>query len=122
MRTIGQLASVCSRLAVGLELIQVQHQAAVDDYLSGRISDHLFKEKIRFGKEWGLAWNSYLAVLKLARDQQIPCIGLDAGHRGDLRSLVRRDRFADGQIADLFANNTGSMMVILFYYAHLTVL
>lgn len=85
------------KLAVGLEMVSVDKQGALDDYSAGRISDAEFAGF--WAKEWGFDFKLYEPILSYARENGLPIVALNAPRaivsqtaRGGLSSLTPEQR------------------------------
>lgn len=65
------------RLAIGMEMFQRSSQQALDDYIGGKIEEREFLKASEYFKQWGLDYHYYEDILRLARDEKIPVIGLN---------------------------------------------
>ena len=63
------------RVAVGLEMFRNESQPALDQWISGEITDNHF-EKIYYDN-WNFPWQAYREIFEYARDHRIPMIGLN---------------------------------------------
>lgn len=84
-------------LVVGLEMIDVTQQAALDDYLAGRTDDESFAKFWK--KAWGFSFDLYRPLLEYARARGIAVRGLNAPRavvsqvaKGGLSSLSPEQR------------------------------
>jgi len=107
-------------LALGLEMVHARDQAALDRYLTGQIHEAELRRLIRHEVEWGYPWAASARLLRRARAQGVPALGLDLPPRGGIESLARRDRVAAERIAAL-AETLGPQgtVVVVFGEAHL---
>lgn len=81
-------------LAIGLEMLPASAQAALDDWVDGRLSDDEFLERSRWYEHWGYDWRYYRDLFAFARDHRIPMHGINipraivtAVRRGGLDAL-----------------------------------
>lgn len=64
-------------LAIGLEMFEIQHQAALDAWVAGRLPEGAFIPV--YQANWrNLSWGYYRAIFIFAREQRIPLIALNA--------------------------------------------
>ena len=81
-------------LVLGLEMVRTEHQAALDAYAAGAVSESAFQNMIRYRALWPFPWTSYGPLLTLGRQAGVRLLALDG--RG---SLAERDRIAAERIA-----------------------
>jgi hypothetical protein len=81
-------------LVLGLEMVRTEHQAALDAYATGAVSESVLRNMIRYRALWPFPWSSYGPLLALAREAGVRLLALDG--RG---SLDERDRIAAERIA-----------------------
>ena len=98
-----------NNMAVGLEMVQVQYQPALDAYIAAEIKDDAAAEKALYdGVEWAERWQwsfeAYLPVFRLARSRKIPLVALNVDSAsmekvrfGGFENLPQeaRDRYVD---------------------------
>ncbi len=81
-------------LVLGLEMVRTEHQAALDAYATGAVSESALQNMIRYRALWPFPWTSYGPLIALAREAGVSLLALDG--RG---SLAERDRIAAERIA-----------------------
>jgi hypothetical protein len=64
-------------MSVGLEMVQVQFQPALDAYISKRISADEMKSLVEWEKRWSWSFERYLPVFVACRDLNIPLVALN---------------------------------------------
>lgn len=65
-------------VTVGMEMIDVTHQADLDQYLQGKISWTEFAQRTGFERGWGKTSPAYRRILAWCRKNNVPVIGLNA--------------------------------------------
>lgn len=75
-------------LAIGLEQVQLQFQAALDDYVKGSISLEEMKQKVEWEKRWFWSFDGYAPIFEIARKYKIPLIALNVNSE-DLAEVER---------------------------------
>ena len=65
-------------VTVGMEMVDVTQQAALDDYLEKRIPWTEFAQRTGFDRSWGKTSPAYRRILSWCRRNEIPVIGLNA--------------------------------------------
>jgi len=66
-----------NNMSVGLEMIQVQFQPALDAYISKKISADEMKSRVEWDKRWSWSFDNYLPVFETCRELNIPLIALN---------------------------------------------
>ena len=75
LKIIKMLHEAGLPVAVGMEMFSSESQSSLDDWVDGRIDEKEF-EKIYFDN-WNYPWEMYSGILKYARDENIPLVGLN---------------------------------------------
>jgi hypothetical protein len=116
---LKELANTNQNVALAVEPVFARHQKVLESWLSGRISEQDFLDRIRYYDEWGCDWQAYKSIFNTARELQIPVYGVDCHPRNDMRSISRRDQGVARQIAKLIERNPEQKIVVLFGESHL---
>jgi uncharacterized iron-regulated protein len=66
------------RLIVGLEMVQRPFQAALDDYLAGKLSEADLQTRTEYAQRWGFPWEFYAPILRFAQAQGLRGLALNA--------------------------------------------
>jgi len=85
---IKKLHEAGNKLAVGMEMFQVPYQAALDDYLAGRIDEHAFLKKSGYFEKWRFDYNLYKPIIDYLKKEGIPLVALNI--EGDISRKVAR--------------------------------
>ena len=64
-------------IAIGLEMFQRPFQSALDDYLSGALSEEGLITASEYETRWGFDWEFYAPILRYAKENSIPLIALN---------------------------------------------
>ena len=91
VRLLKELTQTNHRVALAVEPIFARNQEALDQWMSGKLPEQEFLERIRYYEEWGCEWRGYKAIFETARELKIPVYGVDCQPRNDMRSIGRRD-------------------------------
>ena len=116
---LRQVAQQKPNVALALEPIFARSQETLDQWMSGKISEQEFLERIRYHEEWGCDWSSYKAIFEAARSLRIPVYGVDCHPRNDMRSIGRRDLGVARRIARLMERNREQTLIVMFGESHL---
>jgi uncharacterized iron-regulated protein len=65
------------RFAIGMEMFQRPFQKAIDDYLSGAISEKEFLKASEYFKRWKYDYHLYREIIEFAKAKGIPVIALN---------------------------------------------
>ena len=114
------------RPAFALELVESEHQLALDTYLAGRwtqTKEKRFLERIVGPDHWVEGnWQNYKPILELARQHEIPVLGIEG--RGGTRvraradSLARRDQHMAEQIVEFLSEFPERPLLVLVGELH----
>lgn len=92
LEVIRQLHAQDPRLAIGMEMFQLQVQNALDRYIAGEISQKQLLLDTEWYRRWGYDFLLYKPILDFARDQGIPVVALNVP--SEMLDLVREKGFA----------------------------
>ncbi|NOJ78369.1 ChaN family lipoprotein [Myxococcus xanthus] len=83
------------RVIMALECVEGRHQATVDAWRAGRVTERSLLAKLGHGSG---VWSNTRALLSFARKQKLEVVGIDRRAQGE-RSLELRDAYAAERIA-----------------------
>jgi uncharacterized iron-regulated protein len=86
-RIIQELYSRDPNLAIGLEMVTVDLQPVLDDWVSGKLDEDSFLRQIRWFITWNFNYGYYKKIFDFAREKGIPVFALNAP-----RQLINRVR------------------------------
>ena len=87
LNVIQSLKEAGVQVAIGLEMFKSDNQQALDQWVSGNISEADF-QKIYYGN-WTYPWSAYRMIFEYAKKEKIPMIGLNVP-RDITRQVSRR--------------------------------
>jgi uncharacterized iron-regulated protein len=90
-RVLEELVRAGRRVTVALEMYPYTEQAALDDWISGKLTEDAFLDASRWYRSWGYNWLYYRDILLFARDRRLPLVAINAPR--DVVSAVRRKGF-----------------------------
>lgn len=70
-------ANGSSNMAVGLEMVQMQFQPALDAYIAKQISAQEMRSRVDWEKRWSWSFESYLPIFETCRELDIPLVALN---------------------------------------------
>jgi len=108
-----------NNVALAVEPIFARSQDVLDRWMSGKISEQEFLDRIRYYEEWGCEWTGYKAIFETARELGIRVYGVDCHPRNDMRSIGRRDLGVARRIVRLMQNDPTQTLVVVFGESHL---
>src|SRR3989441_8142692 len=117
---LKEIARRKNNLALAVEPVFARSQRILDSWLSGKISEQEFLDRIHYNEEWGCDWQGYKAIFEAARELGIPVFGVDCHPRDDMRSISRRDRGVARRISRLIEKYPTRTLVVLFGESHLS--
>jgi len=65
------------KMSVGLEMVQLQFQPVLDQYISKQISAQEMYEQVEWEKRWSWSFENYLPIFEACRELNIPLIALN---------------------------------------------
>src|SRR5437762_7909620 len=116
---LKELAQHKENVALAVELVFARSQRDLDRWMSGKVSEQEFLDRIRYYEGWGCDWAGYKAIFDTARQLRIPVYGVDCHPRNDMRSIGRRDLGVARRIVRLMEKNPGQTLIVLFGESHL---
>lgn len=103
LKVIKALHAAGVKLAIGLEMFRADSQGALDRWVAGEMTAKAFKKEYR--KNWKVSWYQYSGILRYARKNGIPLVGLNVPHgishkvfMGKVSSLAPDEREVIGDI------------------------
>lgn len=108
-------------LVLAVEFFQARHQALIDRFMKGKISEKTFLQKISWSKSWGFPWEHYAPLIRWARDHQIPVYGINWGLRQkSMRSIKQRERFSAMALQKIKKKHPQAQIVTIYGDLHLS--
>ena len=77
LELIMELSKRGRKFAIGMEMFQRPFQKAIDDYLSGVISEREFLKASEYFKRWKYDYNLYREIIEFAKAEKIPVVALN---------------------------------------------
>ena len=87
-----------SRVTVGMEMIDVTQQRALDQYLEKKISWTTFARSTGFESGWGKTSPAYKRILEWCRRNEVPVLGLNAP-QSVTRKIARNQKLTSAESA-----------------------
>jgi uncharacterized iron-regulated protein len=108
------------RVVLALECVEGRHQAAVEAYLSGRVTERALLARLGQGSGQGYGpWAGLRALLGYARRHRLEVVGIDRRAQGE-RSLALRDAYAAERIARAVRAADRPRVMVLVGQYHVT--
>jgi uncharacterized iron-regulated protein len=89
LEIIRRLHALDPRLAIGMEAFQQPFQAALDDYVAGRLTEAEMLRRTGYFTRWRFDYRHYAPILRYAREHRLPVIALNVPE--ELTRKVARD-------------------------------
>ena len=83
-------------MTVGLEMVDVTQQSALNQYLEKKISWTTFARSTEFESGWGKTSPAYKRILEWCRRNQVPVVGLNAPH-SVTRKIARNQKLTSAE-------------------------
>jgi aminopeptidase N len=77
LAVIMNLSEKGSKFGIGMEMFQKPFQNAIDNYISGNITEKEFLKKTEYFKRWGYDYNLYREIIEFAKAKKIPVVALN---------------------------------------------
>jgi uncharacterized iron-regulated protein len=103
-------------IALGLEMVPSEHQAALGEFMSGNISEADYLASTRYDATWGFSWDSFRRFLHFAKDHKLPVLALNDPNG----TLEQRDAHAADLIANFRATHPSYKLFTVFGDLHLS--
>jgi hypothetical protein len=114
LRIMRSLLQNKKKFALGLEMIQIDHQIFVDTYLNDQLTELEFLESIEYHDSWRFPWNHYKLIFDFAKEHGIEILALNSEG-----SLKQRDRKAAEILSEYHENNPSLPLLVLFGELHI---
>lgn len=117
-RLLRAQSRVSRDVVIGLEMIQGKHQASIDKYLAGRISEKTFLRRIEHEEHWPFGpFETVRPIFDLAKERGWRIMGIDSiNHSGTVRV---RDEFAAECVVNALTTNPKARVFVLIGEMHL---
>lgn len=104
------------RVILAMECLSSKHDPVIKDFLSGKMSEARFLERVEWDKNWGFPWENYRPLFELARDRGFKVVGLNQARAADLH---RRDSFAAQHLLRLHKQEPDALIYAVIGEWHL---
>lgn len=78
LEIIQRLQAENVQVAIALEMFQRPFQPVIDRYLAGEITEADLVAQTEYEQRWGFPWEFYAPILRLAQEQGLPVLALNA--------------------------------------------
>ncbi|NER36437.1 MAG: ChaN family lipoprotein [Oscillatoria sp. SIO1A7] len=99
MEIIEDLHRRNPKIAIAMEMFQRPYQEAIDEYLSGELTESQLLEETEYETRWGFPWEYYAPILRYAKKNQLPVLAANTPReitkkvaRNGLDSLTSQER------------------------------
>lgn len=113
IRLLRRLEPADRPVTLALEMLHSRDQAAVDDFLDGRLSAAALRVAIGFDARWGFDWLAYLPLLDYARRHGHPVLAINTEAGPARGRLARRDRHAADRLVQRLLERPDERVFVL---------
>lgn len=108
------------RTILALEAVPAHYQVHIDQFMTGKITESEFLQKVKWSQLWGFPWENYRPLFELAKKRGLQVVGINTG-AGDGRSqsLVKRDRFCAAVISRWLEREPHALVYVIIGDLHL---
>jgi hypothetical protein len=90
-KLIEELARRRANVTVALEMVSIEHQAALDQYLEGALDEEAFLKAVDYGNTWDFQWPPYREILDLCRARGLRAVALNSDPAASSAHVLDRD-------------------------------
>jgi hypothetical protein len=119
LRLMKELTARGRKIVLALEMLYVQQQVFLDQWMKGTITEEQFLSAIDYYSEWGFRWKSYRRIFELAKDPFVPIFGIDSEPRDHLKYIRMRDRLIAKRLGTIRKFFPGHLMLVVIGESHL---
>lgn len=121
LRVLKSLSpAAVAKMVLAIECVEASRQAALNNYLQGKLSEREFLKAVEWKKSWGFPWENYKPLFRWAQKHKVPMVALNLKkEKGDLRSLKERDQFSGKLIVDSALQNPDRQIFVIYGDLHL---
>jgi hypothetical protein len=102
-------------VVLALEMLRPEDDDRVRAFIRGELDESRFCERVGFGRHWGFSWSSYRELLRFARTERLPVLGINRIGGG----LEARDRRMAERILEAREAHPGALVLVLVGDWHL---
>ncbi len=106
------------KVYLGLELVPTNFESIANDFVENEISEKDFLEEIKYDRIWGFPWANYQPLFELAKQLNIPILGLNLVD-GGYQSLSDRDQVAAERMVDCLHKQPDAVILCLYGDLHI---
>jgi hypothetical protein len=114
-RVIADPRPVC----LALEMVLEEHQAHLDAYLAGALSETEFLAAIQYRRNWNFAWSHYKPLLETARRQGVRVVGINHAPRSVAGGIRARDARIAASLVGAMGRQPEARWLVLIGDMHL---
>ncbi|MEO0335845.1 MAG: ChaN family lipoprotein, partial [Pseudomonadota bacterium] len=108
-------------LILVLECFLQEHQWALDEFMSGELSENAFLQAVNWEESWGFPWEHYRPLVQMAGQKGFRVVGLNSQSDSlEVSSLEAREKAAAIHVKNLRDQNPNHLLFVLFGDLHLT--
>lgn len=112
-KLIEELARRRANVTVALEMVLIEHQRALDDYVAGSIDEKAFLEAIDYANTWDFQWPPYREILDTCRRLGLRAIAINSDPAASSSHVLDRDFAAASVIVAETVARPDSLIFVL---------
>ncbi len=118
LRILDRVRRAGRPIIFATEVVQLIHQASVDSYLAGDLSEEQFLEGVEYDRTWGFSWRNYKLQFEYAREHGIQVLAVNSDPAVTRDSLGQRDAFAAMRIVEAHERFPEALIAVHFGDLH----
>jgi hypothetical protein len=111
-KLVEELAARRPNVTVALEMVSIEHQAALDAYMAGTLDEKAFLAEIDYGNTWDFHWQPYRDLLAACRRRGLRVLAINSDPRASSAHLLERDFAAANVIVAEAEARPGSLIFV----------
>ena len=90
-KLVEELARRRANVTVALEMVSIEHQPALDEYMAGGIGEDEFLRRVDYGNTWDFAWAPYREILDVCRRKGLRAVAINSDPAASSSHVLERD-------------------------------
>jgi hypothetical protein len=108
------------KITVCLEMVSSANQKILNDFMSSKISEIDFLQKIEYERNWGFPWKNYKPIFDFAKIHKIKILGLNCSSESEKEDILpARDMCASKIISRESIRNPQGIIFVLYGDLHI---
>jgi len=114
-RVVARARAAGRPVVLALEMLRPEDDGRSAEFVHGTMDEATFKERVGYGRHWGFPWEPYRDLLRFARAEGLPVVGINRVGGG----LEARDRTMADRILAAAQAHPGALVLALVGDWHL---